>query len=76
MFGVSYNFDVGMWLFQTTQDVRTISFDMETGVGGNSIGGGGATWAFYSPPVPEPATTVFLAVGIAGAIALNQRRRD
>jgi hypothetical protein len=25
MFGVSYNFDVGMWLFKTTQDVRTIS---------------------------------------------------
>ena len=31
MFGVSYNFDVGMWLFKTTQDVKTIAFDMEKG---------------------------------------------
>jgi hypothetical protein len=70
MFGVSYNFDVGMWLFATTQDVRTISFDVETDVGGNGIGGGGAAWAFYAPgasSVGEPST---LALGVLGAIVL------
>ena len=62
MFGVSYNFDVGMWLFKTTQDVKTIAFDMEKGAGGNAIGGGGATWAFYTSPIPEP-TSVALVCG-------------
>jgi hypothetical protein len=61
MFGVSYNFDVGMWLFTTTQDVKTIAFDMERGTGTNTIGGGGAGWAFYTPPVPEPACVPLLA---------------
>jgi hypothetical protein len=65
MFGVSYNFDVGMWLFQTTQDVRTISFDMQKSTGGNAIGGGGAGWAFYAPRIiPEPSCVVLLGFGI------------
>src|SRR6185295_949984 len=29
MFGPSANIDVGMWLIKTTQDVKTISFNME-----------------------------------------------
>jgi hypothetical protein len=62
MFGVTYNFDVGMWLFQTTQDVKTISFDMSRSVPGNAIGGGGAGWAFYSP-VPEPSTATLIGCG-------------
>jgi hypothetical protein len=64
MFGVSYNFDVGMWLFQTTQDVRRIVFDMERATGNNAIGGGGAGWAFYTPPVPEPASFVLVWCGL------------
>jgi hypothetical protein len=62
MFGVTYNFDVGMWLFQTTQDVKTISFDMSRSITGNAIGGGGAGWAFYSP-VPEPSTVTLIGCG-------------
>jgi hypothetical protein len=62
-FGVSYNFDVGMWLFKTTQDVKTLEFDMERGVGGNAIGGGGAGWAFYSPAIPEPTSAALAACG-------------
>src|SRR5688572_33364471 len=70
MFGVSYNFDVGMWLFRTTQDVRTISFDMQKSTGGNAIGGGGAGWAFYAP-IPEPAALPALVM--AGALLLRRR---
>jgi hypothetical protein len=70
MFGVSYNFDVGMWLFKTTQDVRTISFDMQKSTGGNAIGGGGAGWAFYAPRiVPEPSCMLLLGCGIAAVAA-------
>ena len=76
MFGIASNYDVGMWLFKTTQDVKTINFDMEVGVGGNTIGGGGATWAFYTPPAiiaPEPSAMLLIACGLAlGTIA---RRR-
>jgi hypothetical protein len=74
MFGVSYNFDVGMWLFKTTQDVRTISFDMQKSTGGNAIGGGGAGWAFYAPRViPEPSCAVLLACGILLFMAVSRR---
>jgi hypothetical protein len=76
MFGVNYNFDVGMWLFQTTQDVRTIHFDMEVGVGGNQIGGGGATWAFYTAKVPEPSSFALAACGLCFAAKLVYRRRQ
>ena len=69
-FGVSYNFDVGMWLFSTTQDVRTISFDMQKSTGGNTIGGGGAGWAFYAP-IPEPAALPALLM--AGSLLLRRR---
>jgi hypothetical protein len=74
-FGISYNFDVGMWLFATTQDVKTIAFDMERDVGGNAIGGGGAGWAFYTPPIPEPTAATILVWGaIASAGAFSRRR--
>jgi hypothetical protein len=75
MFGVSYNFDVGMWLFNTTQDVKTISFDMQKSTGGNAIGGGGATWAFYTRPIPEPASISLVGCGLVGLIAGTIRRR-
>jgi hypothetical protein len=75
MFGVSYNFDVGMWLFNTTQDVKTISFDMEKSTGGNAIGGGGATWAFYTHPIPEPASMVLGGCGVLGLAGGVIRRR-
>ena len=65
MFGPSGNFDVGMWLFNITQDVKTISFDMELGIGGNpSQGGGGAAWAFYTTKVPEPTTVALACMGL------------
>jgi hypothetical protein len=70
MFGVSYNFDIGMWLFRTTQDVRTIAFDMEKDIGGNAIGGGGAGWAFYAPAVPEPGSLAM----VVGAVVMLGRR--
>jgi hypothetical protein len=76
MFGPSGNFDVGMWLFKTTQDVKTISFNMELGIGGNpSPGGGGAAWAFYTN-VPEPATAALSCVGliIGGCLCRRGRR--
>lgn len=72
MFGVSYNFDIGMWLFRTTQDVRTISFDMEKDVGGNGLVNGGAGWAFYSPAVPEPGS---LALLLGAMVTLGRRWR-
>jgi hypothetical protein len=82
MFGVSYNFDVGMWLFKTTQDIKTLSFDMQRGLGGNAIGGGGAGWAFYAP-VPEPSSAVLaccaviaLAGGSLRQAAKSHRRRQ
>jgi len=71
MFGVSYNFDVGMWLFQTTQDVKTISFDMQKSTGGNAIGGGGSGWAFYAP-IPEPSIGLLV---LGGSLALLARSR-
>jgi hypothetical protein len=77
MFGVSYNFDVGMWLFQTTQDVKTIAFDMEKSTGGNAIGGGGATWAFYTRLIPEPTSIAMLCWGLAtlASVAFCRPRR-
>ena len=76
MFGIATNYDIGMWLFKTTQDVKTINFDMEVGVGGNTIGGGGATWAFYTPPgivVPEPSSMLLIACGLAFGITSRRR---
>ncbi len=78
MFGVTYNFDVGMWLFKTTQDVKTIAFDMERGTGGNAIGGGGAGWAFYTPAanvIPEPTAIALVCGGMAIISARFPNRR-
>jgi hypothetical protein len=78
MFGVGYNFDVGMWLFKTTQDVKTISFDMQKSTLGNGIGGGGAGWAFYAPRIiPEPTSAVLLYWGIviAGGRVFSRKLR-
>lgn len=77
MFGVSYNFDVGMWLFSTTQAVKTIAFDMERATGGNALGGGGGGWAFYTPPIPEPASFALICCGLvvlASNLASRHRR--
>jgi hypothetical protein len=75
MFGPSANFDVGMWLFNTTQDVKTISFNMELGIGGNpSPGGGGAAWAFYTK-VPEPTAGVLICSGALAACGFWRSRR-
>jgi hypothetical protein len=78
MFGVTYNFDVGMWLFTTTQDIRTLSFDMDKSTLGNAIGGGGAGWAFYSP-IPEPSTAALAGccgiVVLFGGLRICARRR-
>jgi hypothetical protein len=75
MFGIAWNFDVGMWRFTTTQPVRTISFDMSKSSGNNAIGGGGAGWAFYTAPVPEPTSValVFGALAIGGCSFRRER---
>jgi hypothetical protein len=79
MFGVNWNDDAEMWLFKTTQDVKTISFDMEVGFGGNAIGGGGAGWQFYAPKgplAPEPTSGLLLLSGIVvGGHTIRSRRR-
>jgi hypothetical protein len=77
MFGPSANFDVGMWLFKTSQDVKTISFNMELGIqGGPFPGGGGGGWAFYTTKVPEPTSGVVLLSGIVvGSHTIRSRRR-
>jgi hypothetical protein len=75
MFGPSANFDVGMWLFNTTQDVKTISFNMELGIGGNpSLGGGGAAWAFYTTKIPEPATATLVSIALVASGSAWRRR--
>lgn len=77
MFGPSANFDVGMWLFKTTQDVKTISFNMELGIAGGPFqGGGGAGWGFYTV-VPEPTAVALVSIGVAfstGALRRRSRR--
>jgi hypothetical protein len=77
MFGVTYNDDVEFWLFKTTQDVKTLNFEMEVGVPGNGIGGGGATWAFYTPVnVPEPTMITLVCCGIIiGGCSYRRGRR-
>jgi hypothetical protein len=76
MFGPSANFDVGMWLFKTTQDVKTISFNMELGIAGGPFqGGGGAAWAFYTTKVPEPTAVALSCVGLAMGGCLCRRGR-
>jgi hypothetical protein len=79
MFGVTWNDDAEMWLFKTTQDVKTINFDMENSVGGNAIGGGGAGWQFYAPKgiiAPEPTSALVLLSGIVvGGHTVRLRRR-
>ena len=76
MFGVVWNDDSEMWLFQTTQDVKTIAFDMEVNSGSINIGGGGAGWAFYTAPIPEP-TSVALVCGalIIGGCSFRRELR-
>jgi len=74
MLGVNFNFDVGFWQFSTTQNIRTISFDMEVGVGGNTIGGGGGGWAFYTANVPEPTTVALVSIGLAASSGALRRR--
>jgi PEP-CTERM motif len=79
MFGVAYNFDVGMWLFTTTQDIRTLSFDMDKSTLGNAIGGGGAGWAFYAP-IPEPSAASLagcfgVVIFTGGLCRIGRRRR-
>ena len=80
MFGPSANFDVGMWLFKTTQDVKTISFNMELGIGGGPFqGGGGAGWAFYTSAkqiVPEPSSLALIASGLIVSLGRTIRRRS
>jgi hypothetical protein len=74
--GIGWNFDIGMWLFNTTQDVKTIEFDMAKFNGGN--GGGGAGWAFYSPAsqiVPEPSCIALVACGLFIAFGRTVRPR-
>lgn len=78
MFGINWNFDVGFWQFQTTQNVRTISFDMAKSGGGNQIGGGGAGWAIYSPSgpkVPEPAIGALILLALASFAGVTRRQR-
>jgi hypothetical protein len=76
MFGVTWNDDAEMWLFKTTQAVRTISFDMEVNSGQINVGGGGAGWAFYSAPVPEPTAITLMCVGLVfGGCSLRRGRR-
>jgi hypothetical protein len=75
MFGPSANFDIGMWLFKTTQDVKTISFNMELGIAGGPFqGGGGAAWAFYTN-IPEPTTIALSCVGLVIGGCLHRRGR-
>jgi hypothetical protein len=80
MFGVTWNDDAEMWLFKTTQDVKTISFDMEVASGGNAIGGGGAGWQFYAPKgtvVPEPTSFALICGGlVVGSYIFRSRRRS
>jgi hypothetical protein len=75
MFGPSSNPTVGMWLFKTTQDVKTLSFNMELGIqGGPFLGGGGAGWAFYTTIVPEPTTVALVSTGLAVSGSAWRRR--
>jgi hypothetical protein len=64
MLGVVWNDDSEMWLFQTTQDIKRIAFDMEVNSGQINVGGGGAGWAFYTPPIPEPTAMTLMCVGL------------
>jgi hypothetical protein len=76
MLGVSWNDDAEMWLFKTTQNVKTIAFDMEVASGNINAGTGGAGWAFYSPPVPEPTAMALACGGLAiSSCAIRRRRR-
>jgi hypothetical protein len=76
MFGVNWNDDSEMWLFKTTQDVKTIAFDMEVGTTTINQGGGGAGWAFYTgPKVPEPTAITLMFVGLVfGGCSLRRGR--
>lgn len=76
-FGVGWNFDIGMWLFTTTQAVRTIEFDMAKQSTGGGGGGGGAGWAFYSPPgVPEPGSAAIVIGAVAFLWPAIRRRSN
>jgi hypothetical protein len=80
MLGISPNFDVGMWLFQTTQDIRAISFDMDkSGPVPPAAGGGGAGWAFYTPAannIPEPSAIALVCGGfLSVGVAIRRRHR-
>ena len=76
MTGVKWQDDSEMWLFKTTQDVKTIAFDMEVNSGQINVGGGGAGWAFYAAPIPEPTAIMLMCVGlIFGGCSLRRGRR-
>jgi len=75
MLGIGWNFDAGMWLFNTTQDVKTIAFDMARATGGNAIGGGGAGWSFYTRPVPEPSSAALVGCCLLIAVGRLVRRK-
>jgi hypothetical protein len=75
MFGVNWNDDAEMWLFQTTQDVRVIHFNMQkSGPVPAAVGGGGAGWAFYTPKVPEPTTAALVSIAFVTGGAFLRRR--
>jgi hypothetical protein len=77
MLGVVWNDDSEMWLFQTTQDVKTIAFDMEVNSGNINVGGGGAGWAFYTSPIPEPTSVALVCSALViGGCAFRRERRE
>jgi hypothetical protein len=78
MFGPSWNDDAEMWLFQTTQDVRVIHFDMrKSGPVPPAVGGGGAGWAFYTPRIPEPTTGALVSIALVfSGVAWRRRLAD
>ena len=73
LFGNPGNFDAGLLVFQTTQDVRTIALDMEIGGVQGNLGGGGAAIGFFAP-VPEPQSGLLLVFGISTLVSLTRRR--
>src|SRR5262245_10426258 len=76
MFGVNWNDDAEMWLFQTTQDVRAIHFDMQkSGPVPPALGGGGPGWSLSTPKIPEPTTAVLVSIAFVASGGAFVRRR-